>query len=280
MAGEIAAVVRGAGMHSAVASPIVVGGRVWGAMVVLSPRQEPLPEDTESRLADFTELVATAIANAESRQALSAARRRAGSAAAGGDDRDGRVIAGRGLRAVTEEAARVSESKPSGYFASSPTEPRRSSRNRRHPGSRLRWGPSFTLDGENVVAAVHRTGEAARADDWSKATGPVAAMAHVLGVRSAVAAPIVVEGCLLGHADRRHEPDRATAGGNRVRIGEFTELVATAIANAESREALAGLAAEQAALRRVAVLVAQGVPPADLFAAVSRRARKPLPPGP
>src|SRR3954465_2604034 len=38
-------------------------------MVLLTPRQEPLPEDTEARLADFTELVATAIANAESREA-------------------------------------------------------------------------------------------------------------------------------------------------------------------------------------------------------------------
>ena len=39
-------------------------------MVVLSPRDEPLPEDTEARLADFAELVATAIANAESRVAI------------------------------------------------------------------------------------------------------------------------------------------------------------------------------------------------------------------
>jgi hypothetical protein len=42
------------------------------------------------------------------------------------------------------------------------------------------------------------------------------------------------------------------------RIAAFTELIATAIANAESREALAELAQEQAALRRVATLVAQG----------------------
>src|SRR5207253_1617222 len=70
MTGEIAAVVRDAGMRSAVASPIVVAGRLWGAMVVLSARHEPFPEDTEAGLTDFTELVATAIANAESRVAI------------------------------------------------------------------------------------------------------------------------------------------------------------------------------------------------------------------
>ena len=42
------------------------------------------------------------------------------------------------------------------------------------------------------------------------------------------------------------------------RLGEFTELMATAIANAESQARAARLADEQAALRRVAMLVAQG----------------------
>jgi GAF domain-containing protein len=68
--GEIAAAVRAAGIRSTVATPIVVGGRLWGAMVVLSPRRLRFPEDTEARLTDFTELVATAIANAESRAAV------------------------------------------------------------------------------------------------------------------------------------------------------------------------------------------------------------------
>src|SRR5205807_2353313 len=53
------------------------------------------------------------------------------------------------------------------------------------------------------------------------------------------------------------------------RLANFTELVATAIANAESRAGLARLAAEQAALRRVATLVARGVPPEEVFASVT-----------
>jgi hypothetical protein len=50
---------------------------------------------------------------------------------------------------------------------------------------------------------------------------------------------------------------------------DFTELVSMAIANAESRAALGRLADEQAALRRVATLVARGVSPNKLFTAVS-----------
>src|SRR4051812_14242142 len=75
--GQAAAVVRQAGMRSAVASPITVDGRLWGAIAVLSPGHEPLPESTEARLADFTELVATALANAESRAGLAASEARA-----------------------------------------------------------------------------------------------------------------------------------------------------------------------------------------------------------
>ncbi|UWP80196.1 AAA family ATPase [Dactylosporangium fulvum] len=63
------------GLCSAVASPILVEGRVWGAMDVGS-RRERLPQDTEQRLADFTELIATAIANADSQAELTISRAR------------------------------------------------------------------------------------------------------------------------------------------------------------------------------------------------------------
>ena len=55
----------------------------------------------------------------------------------------------------------------------------------------------------------------------------------------------------------------------RPRLEQFTELIATAIANTEARVELAQLADEQAALRRVATLVAQEAPAADLFAKVA-----------
>ena len=57
-------------------TPIVVEGRLWGVMAAGSMRPEPMPAGVEVRLAEFTELVATAIANADSRAELAASRRR------------------------------------------------------------------------------------------------------------------------------------------------------------------------------------------------------------
>lgn len=130
-------------------------------------------------------------------------------------------------------------------------------------------GTRFTLEGENVVAWVHRTGQTARMDDWTNATGPVAALAHELGVSSAVATPIIVEGRLWGTMIAVTNQSEPLPADIESRIGEFTELVATAIANAQSRETLAQLADEQAALRRVAMLVAHDVTPSEIFSAVS-----------
>ncbi|WP_458315872.1 GAF domain-containing protein [Mycolicibacterium brisbanense] len=74
--GSTAALIRELGLKSGVGAPIIVDGRLWGAAVVGSSRSEPPPPDTESRLEDFAELVATAIANTEARRELMASRAR------------------------------------------------------------------------------------------------------------------------------------------------------------------------------------------------------------
>ena len=75
-AGPIAAAVRDVGIRSAVGAPIDVDGRLWGAAVIASSGPEPHDPPTEARLADFAELVATAIANAQARDELMASRAR------------------------------------------------------------------------------------------------------------------------------------------------------------------------------------------------------------
>ena len=81
-------------------------------------------------------------------------------------------------------------------------------------------------------------------------------------------------GCDLGQLAETLPPDAED------RLDNFTELIATAIANAvtralaESREALAVLAEEQAALRRVATLVARDAPSAEVFEAVATEVGK------
>ena len=64
------------GLRSAVGTPVIVEGRLWGLIGAGSTLGQPLPPDTEARLASFTELVATAIANADSRAELMASRAR------------------------------------------------------------------------------------------------------------------------------------------------------------------------------------------------------------
>ncbi len=67
---------RALGVRSTVGVPINVEGHLWGIVVAASTREEPMPNDTETRLSRFTELVSTAIANAEAQAALSASRAR------------------------------------------------------------------------------------------------------------------------------------------------------------------------------------------------------------
>jgi GAF domain-containing protein len=65
LGGSIAAAARESGYGSAFGAPITVGGVVWGLICVGTTESEPLPADTEARLRDFTELVATAISKAQ-----------------------------------------------------------------------------------------------------------------------------------------------------------------------------------------------------------------------
>jgi signal transduction histidine kinase len=74
--GPAAEYIRELGMRSGVGVPIMVDGRAWGAAIVGSSQPDPLPADTESRLADFADLVTTAIANAEANTQLIASRAR------------------------------------------------------------------------------------------------------------------------------------------------------------------------------------------------------------
>jgi PAS domain S-box-containing protein len=74
--GELAETLRGLGFRSAVAAPIVLAGRLWGAVILSSVDPQPFPDGAEQRIADFAELVAQALANAEARAEVAASRAR------------------------------------------------------------------------------------------------------------------------------------------------------------------------------------------------------------
>jgi signal transduction histidine kinase len=87
--GPIGAYGSGLGIRSAVGTPIVVDRRLWGAMVASSRRQLSLPAGAESRIREFTELVATAIGNVEAQSDLAASGARIAAAA---DEERRRVV--------------------------------------------------------------------------------------------------------------------------------------------------------------------------------------------
>jgi PAS domain S-box-containing protein len=74
--GEVARSMRGFGYRSAVVAPITVAGSLWGSVIVTTSVDEPLPADAETRLGDFAELVALALASADARLQLASSRAR------------------------------------------------------------------------------------------------------------------------------------------------------------------------------------------------------------
>jgi signal transduction histidine kinase len=236
--GPIGVASRETGVRSAVATPILVEGRLWGVMTADSTLEQPLPADSETRLASFTELVATAIANAESRARLArlaeqqAALRRVATLVARG------VPPEEVFTAVTEEVVRLLEFDSaalaryeSGGMISTLAV---SGRVRESFPVGRRWA----LGGDNVNTLVYETGGPARIDSYADATGHLGGALRERGFRSAVGAPIIVEGRLWGAMSAGSGAAQPLPADTEERLVLFTELVATAIANAESRAAL------------------------------------------
>ena len=136
-------------------------------------------------------------------------------------------------------------------------------------GQALPAGTRVPVEGDNIIGRVFRTQQPARIDDYSNASGPVTEKVRAIGVRAAVGVPVLAGGRLWGIMAVGSSRPEPLPADTETRIGAFTELVAMAIANAAARTELEQVAAEQAALGRVATLVAEAVPPGDVFTAVA-----------
>jgi signal transduction histidine kinase len=231
------------GLRSAVATPIHVNGRLWGVIAVGSG-QGPLPHDTGHRMTDFTDLVATAVANAQDRAALEASH----------DELARLVREQAALHRVATLVARAVP--PEQVFAAVTTEVGRllstdftlMSRYDQDDAATIvgAWtisgadpapvGTRLGLGGNDVHTLVLQTGRSARMDDYSKASGMAADVARKADVRSAAGVPISVAGRLWGIvviASAVELPPDTEA-----RLADFTELVGTAVGNAQSRAEL------------------------------------------
>jgi signal transduction histidine kinase len=229
---------RSARIDLAVATPVVVEDRLWGVMVVRPNAEESLPADADTRLAKFTELLATAIANAEGRAQLSqlvqeqAALRRIATLVARGEEPE-RVFA-----AATREVAMLFSVVYAGLGRYGPnrTVTHLAAASRTAVNGRL--GLTRPLGGKNLNTIVYDTSRPVRLDTYSDVSGPYSSVVHEYGITSSAGAPIIVEGRLWGVMGIYATLDQPIAAGTETRLASFTELLATAIANAESRAEL------------------------------------------
>jgi GAF domain-containing protein len=238
--GALGSAVQDAGIRSSAATPIMVDGRLWGVIAAGSTLLEPLPVDTEERLAQFTELLGTAISNAESRAGLTrladeqAALRRIATLVARG------VPPEQVFAAVTDEVGQLLEID---YANMARYESDDSFTILATAGSATEHfiaGTQLRLEGTNLATLVFETGRPARVDNYADtASGTFGAIAREAGVRSAVGVPIMVDGRLWGLVAVGSIVKPSLAADTEARLAGFTELVATAIANADSRAALA-----------------------------------------
>jgi signal transduction histidine kinase/uncharacterized protein YoaH (UPF0181 family) len=252
---------------------------VWGVALVGASAPDQLPSDIEERIAEFADLVATAIANTATRSQLhasqdelrmlaeqQAALRRVATLVARGTSPDDlfAMVAEEVTRVIDVPftiVARYDDDDAATDLASFPPAPDISTVG-------MRW----SLGGTNVRSLVRKNAAPARIDDYSQLDGELAGHARRVGYNSSVGVPIVVAGRLWGVmivSTGNPLPDHTEQ-----RLARFTELLATAIANAEAREALARLADVQTALREVATLVARAVEPSEVFEAVTDEMRR------
>jgi signal transduction histidine kinase len=220
-------------------------------VVAVASGTGPLPADTETRMADFADLVGTSIANAATRADLQASRdslreladnlsvlarqqaalRRVATLVARGVSQSGvfsavaEEMAGC-LNVGNAEVLRYEDDGVAVVVVASYAAPGM---------PKFSVGERLTAEGDNVAAIVFREGKAARMDSWGGAVGPLAERVRELGIRSRVGAPIVVDERMWGMAVISTTHADPLPPDTEARIAEFAELVATGIAAATAR---------------------------------------------
>jgi signal transduction histidine kinase len=158
--------------------------------------------------------------------------------------------------AVTEQAAAVLDADIAGLMRFESKEEMTTLATWSRIGEPAPVGVRWALEGDNISAEIARTGRPARRDSYDSATGRLADITRKLGVRQGVAAPVVVNGKLWGLLAMFTAREQPLAPQTEARLADFTDLLATAVANAESRNELAAsrariVAAADDARRRI-----------------------------
>jgi signal transduction histidine kinase len=236
--GTIAERGRQHGIRSAAGCPIVVGGRTWGAIAIAKYDPTRIPPEAERRIAQFAELAATAIVNAAARAEVErlveeqAALRRVATLVAQGAAPTAVFEAAAAEMATLLKADGITlcRYEPGGEVTV--LAHRGPEAAQIPPGTRVRH------DGRSVSATVRRTHRPARLDSYSESGGAIGQVIQGLRFRSGVGAPIILDGRLWGVAVANWVGDTVSPPDTEERVAQFTQLLETALANADSRDQL------------------------------------------
>ena len=130
-------------------------------------------------------------------------------------------------------------------------------------------GRRIAFEPDTLPDRVLRRGAVVRVDDYT--TERDAELARSFGLAAAVAAPVRVAGAVWGMLTAT-SPTEPLPPVTEPRLDAFARLVTAAVGGSQARAELKALADEQAALRRVAELVARGAAPDEVFVAVTAEA--------
>jgi signal transduction histidine kinase len=234
-AGPFGVLVAKLGIRVVFAAPIVAGGRLWG-VVVAGTARPAFPEGTEERVGDFIDLAALAIANAQAVQQLRALAEEQASlrrlAVLIAQDTAPELV----FSAVTKEVLRQFGSGTARLIRYELDGSATLLANEGTSGPHVRVGHVWEgYPPEGITATIHRTGQTARVHDFRELPGGRKYADE--GLIWAVGMPIHANGRLWGMiavgSGEGRLPDDLEA-----RLAEFTDLVAVAVANAQSRAEL------------------------------------------
>ena len=273
--GPVAARHREQGFGQCVAAPILIGGRIWGHIAAFGEADEVLLAGSQTRLAEFTQLMAAAIANVQVRDELRSLAERQGAALR----RVATLVAQQASQGAIFNAVATEASRALGVARVDVARVDGDGRDigRASAGCGLTLlgstGPGpvggagageFPGSARRAAAGVLRTGKAARVDDGDAGE-----------FRSVVSAPIKVDGRIWGViavlAPEPLPPDIPT------RLTDFTHLVASSISNVQARDNLIAsrariVAASDETRRRIERNLHDGIQQRVLAVALNLRA--------
>src|SRR3954467_15346407 len=224
VSGPIAAVAHDWRIRSSLGVPIIVEGRIWGGMIVAFTSATGIVADAESRLAGFTELVATAVANTQARVELGkfaeeqeALRRVAMMVARA-------AVPEEVFAAVAAEEGRLLGSDLTVMFRYDPDQAATAigAWSRTDRPIPIPAGSREHLGGRNVISLVHETGRPSRIDDDADARQGPTGVTSDGGIRSAIGAPITIDGRLWGAISMEFTPHEPPPPDAETRLAAFT----------------------------------------------------------